>query len=256
MSRRRHNPAMDTKKIIALVAVGGAIAYYLFSRKSDAPQLPEGTGTGSEPTADKTEQPALEQPATQQPATEQPATQQPTGTRPTLTFGQPKTGQGVIRLTSNVPGGIPYINSVKIFEASVPVVPKTFDYKVPGAVDGSVEIEVIIAFPDGKKSVPMKLTVAPGTTTTLRLDPEGYAGQSYYSRVAEASKDTATIERNSLMDRALTAANNKNWVIAAEYYDQVASKYPGTAEARAAAVTSSIIKAKPEYKASAASKDI
>jgi hypothetical protein len=248
---------MDTKKIIALVAVGGIVAYYLFSKKSDAPQLPEGTGTGSEPTADKTpQQPALEQPATQQPATEQPATQQPTGTRPTLTFGQPKTGQGMIRLTSNVPGGIPYINGTKIFEASVPVVPKTFDYLVPGAVDGSVEIEVIIAFPEGKTSVPMKLTVAPGTTTTLRLDPEGYAGQSYYARVAEASKDTATIERNSLMDRALTASSNKNWVIALDYYNQVVSKYPGTAEARAAAVTASIIKAKPEYKASIANKDV
>ena len=237
---------MDTKKIIALVAVGGAIAYYLFSRKSDAPQLPEGTGTGSEPTADKTEQPA----------TEQPATQQPTGTRPTLTFGQPKTGQGMIRLTSNVPGGIPYINGVKIFEVSVPVVPRTFDYKVPGAVDGSVDIEVIIAFPEGKTSVPMKLTVAPGTTTTLRLDPEGYTGQSYYSKVAEASKDTATIDRNRLMGEALTAANNKSWVIAVDRYQQVISKYPGTAEARAAAVAMAIIKGQREYRDAVAPKDV
>ena len=246
---------MDTKKIIALVAVGGAIAYYLFSRKSDAPQLPEGTGTGSEPTADKTEQPALEQPATQQP-TEQPVTQQPTGTRPTLTFGQPKTGQGVIRLTSNVPGGIPYINGTKIFEASVPVVPKTFDYPVPGAVDGSVNIEVMLAFPDGTKSVPMKLTVAPASTTTLRLDPEGYAGQSYYSRVAEASKDTATMDRNRLMGEALTAANNKSWVIAVDRYQQVISKYPGTAEARAAAVAMAIIKGQREYRDAVAPKDV
>ena len=248
MHRRRHNPGMDTKKIIALVAVGGVVAYFLFSNKSDAPKLPE--GTGPEPATDKTEQPATQQPA------EQPATQQPTGPRPTLTFGQPKTGQGVIRLTSNVPGGIPYINGTKIFDVSVPVVPKTFDYLVPGAVDGTVEIEVMLAFSDGKTSVPMKLTVGPGTTTTLRLDPEGYAGQSYYSRVAEASKDTATIERNSLMDRALTASSNKSWVIALDYYNQVVSKYPGTAEARAAAVAVSIIKAKPEYKASVANKDV
>lgn len=234
---------MDTKKIVALVAVGGVVAYFLFSKKSSAPQLPE--GTGSEPATDKTEQP-----------TEQPATQQPTGPRPTLTFGQPKTGQGIIRLTSNVPGGIPYINGTKIFEASVPVVPKTFDYPVPGAVDGSVNIEVMLAFPDGTKSVPMKLTVAPGTTTTLRLDPAGYTGQSYYSKVAEASKDTATIDRNSLMDRALTAANNKSWVLAVSLYNEVVSKYPGTAEARAAAVAVSIIKAKPEYRAAIESKAV
>lgn len=233
---------MDTKKIVALVAVGGVVAYFLFSKKSSAPQLPEGTGD--------------EQPSTTEQPTEQPATTQPAGPRPTLTFGQPKTGQGVIRLTSNVPGGIPYINGNKIFDTSVPVVPKTFDYPVPGAVDGSVNIEVMLAFPDGTKSVPMKLTVAPGTTTTLRLDPAGYTAQSYYSKVAEASKDTATIERNNLMDRALTAANNKSWVLAVSLYNEVVSKYPGTAEARAAAVAVSIIKAKPEYRAAIESKAV
>ena len=263
--RRKSNPGMglSTGAIVGIVAGGGLLAYFIYNKFKAPSEPPKELGT-----EDKGEKPAAEEPAAEEPAaaTEEPAAAEqpaaveqpsaaeqpaakPTATTPrrvgTLTNTKNK---ALLKITSNVEGASLLINDKILFDTSIPIIPRTFDFPVDGTLDGPVRVKIQLRWPNKTTSAPMTLSLKAGDVTTIRLNPVGYVQKSYYAGIAEKSKDTATGARNRLMGEALDAQIKKKPILAVQKYEAVISGYPGSSEAKAASVAVAIIKRSAAYR--------
>jgi hypothetical protein len=260
--RRRRNPGpgLSTGAIVGIVAGGGLLAYFIYN-KFKGPAEPS-----KELGADKAEEPAAEQPAAEEPAVAEPAAaEQPAAAEPAAaeqpaakpTASAPRRvgtltntkNKALLKITSNVEGASLLINDKSLFDTSIPIIPRTFDFPVDGTLDGPVRVKIQLRWPNKTTSLPMTLTLKAGDVTTIRLNPVGYVQKSYYAGIAEKSKDTATGARNRLMGEALDAQIKKKPILAVQKYEAVISGYPGSSEAKAASVAVAIIKRSAAYKA-------